>query len=199
MNKTKEGAEETRRELLKAGLQVFSERGYSDTRMNDIVRAAGLSRGALYYHFGSKEAIFHELMADAERRGSRIVDDAVKEGGTAVEILRRIFVSTLCHVFRDENAKALFQLLRKHGDGIDSKSQERARQRQEELLNAIEQGLREGQREGSVRTSLDVRAAAVAFLALQSGTLDLWLGQAGNLDLEHDADELATIYIRGIT
>jgi AcrR family transcriptional regulator len=58
MRKTKEEAEITRQNLLKAALVVFSRRGYNATRLEDIADEAGVTRGALYHHFGDKESLF---------------------------------------------------------------------------------------------------------------------------------------------
>ncbi|HEX8804994.1 MAG TPA: helix-turn-helix domain-containing protein [Acidimicrobiales bacterium] len=58
--------EETRGRLVRAAGQVFAERGYEGTRIADVARAAGLSTGAIYAHYGSKA----ELLAAAIRAHS---------------------------------------------------------------------------------------------------------------------------------
>src|SRR3989442_9662345 len=50
-------SEETRRQILDTALTLFRERGFEDTTMRDIAGRAGLSLGAAYYYFDSKEAI----------------------------------------------------------------------------------------------------------------------------------------------
>lgn len=57
--------EEKKESILKAAFLVFSKKGYSAASMNDIVLAAGVSKGGIYNYFESKEAIFLEI---AERR-----------------------------------------------------------------------------------------------------------------------------------
>ena len=51
------GSEETRRQVLDTALRLFRERGLEDTTIRDIAASAGLSLGAAYYYFKSKEAI----------------------------------------------------------------------------------------------------------------------------------------------
>src|SRR5215467_16045990 len=51
------GSEETRRQILETALGLFRERGLDATTMRDVAAAAGLSLGATYYYFKSKEAI----------------------------------------------------------------------------------------------------------------------------------------------
>jgi AcrR family transcriptional regulator len=54
--------EQTRALLVDGALRVFAERGYEEAKVEDIAAAAGYSKGAYYFHFGSKEDIFLELL-----------------------------------------------------------------------------------------------------------------------------------------
>ena len=49
-------------EILEAALTIFIRKGYSETRMDDIVQEIGLSKGALYHHFQSKRDLFIALI-----------------------------------------------------------------------------------------------------------------------------------------
>ena len=48
--------------ILDAALQIFVRKGYSETRMDDIVHASGMSKGAIYHHYSSKRDLFLELI-----------------------------------------------------------------------------------------------------------------------------------------
>jgi TetR/AcrR family acrAB operon transcriptional repressor len=49
MRRTKEDAEQTRQDLLDAALTIFSKKGYTATRLEDIAKVAGVTRGAIYH------------------------------------------------------------------------------------------------------------------------------------------------------
>lgn len=53
-----------RADILSAAREVFSQRGYAGTRMDDVARAVGVSKAALYLQFASKEALFQALVTD---------------------------------------------------------------------------------------------------------------------------------------
>lgn len=53
-----EQGDATREALLQAARELFGARGYTETSLDDIVRAAGVTKGALYHHFASKEELF---------------------------------------------------------------------------------------------------------------------------------------------
>ena len=53
---------DTRKEILEAALDLFSQSGFAGTSMRQIARAVGVRESALYHHFPSKEAIFVDLV-----------------------------------------------------------------------------------------------------------------------------------------
>lgn len=57
----------TRSALVTAGREIFAERGFADAATSEIVRRAGVTRGALYYHFPNKEDLFLAVFEDVER------------------------------------------------------------------------------------------------------------------------------------
>lgn len=63
--KTKEEAEMTRQRLLDAAERVFHARGVSRSSLEDVAREAGLTRGAIYWHFKDKVALFEAVLARA--------------------------------------------------------------------------------------------------------------------------------------
>lgn len=58
-----ERAIETRRKLLVGAAQVFDERGYAGASINEIQERSGVTKGAMYFHFASKEEIARGVMA----------------------------------------------------------------------------------------------------------------------------------------
>lgn len=71
---------ETRAKLIAAARKAFGERGYAGASMDDFTAEAGLTRGALYHHFGDKkglfEAVVHEMDAEMAERLKTISDAA---------------------------------------------------------------------------------------------------------------------------
>jgi AcrR family transcriptional regulator len=58
----------TRAALVAAGRELFAQRGYAGVGTEEIVRAAGVTRGALYHHFARKRELFEAVYEDVERR-----------------------------------------------------------------------------------------------------------------------------------
>ncbi len=80
-------ADERRRELLAAAARLFSKKGYRATTTDEIARAAGLTKGALYHHFKSKEDVLYELVVGFMDQYKAGVDERLSEHPTAEEFI----------------------------------------------------------------------------------------------------------------
>lgn len=80
VRRTRAEMEETRATLLSTARQVFSEHGYVGTSMDDLTARAGLTRGALYHHFGDKQgllaAVVEQIDGEVDVRLNSITDTA---------------------------------------------------------------------------------------------------------------------------
>lgn len=65
MRRTKEDALQTRSRLLQAAKELFKEKGFPSTTLAEIAQTAGLTRGAAYWHFKSKDEIFITVVEQA--------------------------------------------------------------------------------------------------------------------------------------
>jgi AcrR family transcriptional regulator len=65
-NKNVTRGEATRSQLIEVATRLFADRGYEDTSIEAVLREAGVSRGSLYHHFASKEALFEAVANDVE-------------------------------------------------------------------------------------------------------------------------------------
>lgn len=84
-------AEATRRRILDSAVDLFSELGYGETGLADVLARAGVSKGAFYYHFDSKEAVAVAIIEDYRRRNAEAVLERID---LSAPLLDRIMVAT---------------------------------------------------------------------------------------------------------
>lgn len=85
-----EHTEHTRGALIDAAARMFAERGYAATSIDDVAGAARVTRGALYHHFSSKQAIFNAVCGAIDAAVVDRVRAAGRAAGPAEERLRRV-------------------------------------------------------------------------------------------------------------
>ncbi len=82
-----ERSEGTRAALLAAARRLFAERGYADVGTEEIVRAAGVTRGALYHHFAGKRELLEAVYEQLEAELAQELADRITPGAGALETL----------------------------------------------------------------------------------------------------------------
>ncbi|MFW6695220.1 TetR/AcrR family transcriptional regulator [Streptomyces sp. MAR4 CNX-425] len=73
-----EQREQTRRALLRESRRLFASRGYGAVGLAEIVRAAGVTKGALYHHFDAKTGLFRAVLAEVQQEVGRRVAEAAE-------------------------------------------------------------------------------------------------------------------------
>ncbi|CAG0990297.1 partial HTH-type transcriptional regulator SrpR, partial [Anaerolineae bacterium] len=74
-----ENPQNTRERILDSALNLFSRKGYHDTRMDEIVEESETSKGAIYFHFPSKERLFLALMDQFADLLERRIREAIEQ------------------------------------------------------------------------------------------------------------------------
>jgi len=85
---TEQGVER-KRQLLDCAAELFSTRGYADTRIADICAAAGVAKGLFYWYFENKEVLFAELVTSMRHRLRKAQADAMDPTADALTRLRQ--------------------------------------------------------------------------------------------------------------
>lgn len=91
MRRTKEEAEQTKESIFQAGIDLLAKKGIHETSMSDIARAAGVSRGAIYWHFENKEALLREIRGRLQSFYQDLVDAVRNDSGTLAESISKAF------------------------------------------------------------------------------------------------------------
>ena len=137
-----------KQEFLTATLELFCEKGYDNTSINDIIGKVGVTKGAFYYYFKSKEDILH-ILADTQVEAivqitRKIADN---EELNAVEKFNLLIEQT--HDFRNKNISDRLQLYKLLENNSNSRlvrkiSEEIINHGTPEMLKIINQGIEEG-------------------------------------------------------
>lgn len=114
--KTSRDAQSTRESILDAALTVFSNKGYHDTRMDEIVEASKTSKGAIYFHFPNKEQLFLALVDQFASLLERRVQEATQAYPIGVQRVQ-IAIETVLATFSKYRRPAKILLIQAVGLG----------------------------------------------------------------------------------
>lgn len=157
MRRKKEDAEITRQQLLEAAVRVFSEKGYAATKLSDIGEVAGVTRGAIYWHFGNKKELFIALFKERIDPFFELIDSILGKDLPPLEVLENILRSFFDKIKRDRDFMARHQLnfaemhMRKEFPEI----REYMRSNSKKLFQALTRIIEHGQSKGEIRSDIE--------------------------------------------
>ncbi|MEZ4240336.1 MAG: helix-turn-helix domain-containing protein [Myxococcota bacterium] len=154
-----ESREARRGQIKDSALRVFSERGYHQTSVTDLVEAAGVARGTFYLYFDSKEAIFLELLDDltTHLRDNIGGVDATRGVTTIEQQLHQIVVRILRTAVEN---RPLTRIIFREAVGLHASVDARLRAFDDELYGFVAGALRLGAALGALR-AVDADVVAV--------------------------------------
>lgn len=199
--KTKEDALATRELILDAAERVFHQRGVSRTSLQEIAKDAGLTRGAIYWHFENKGELFHAMM---ERVTLPMMARMTAMGPTdeeqPLEKIRRNTASALQQIAHDAQVRRVFEIATQKVEYVDEllSMRERHLAGRNECIDDMHRLMALARDKGQVRTDMDLRSATLGLFALVGGLKYNWLLSPDAFDLE--AVGLATLdaYLQGL-
>lgn len=200
MRRTKEDAEVTRQLILDAALSVFSRQGFAQTRLEEIAQEANVTRGAIYHHFGGKAELYNALLEERFARANRIWQDALAEGGTPVEMLRRMAIRVLHHLEDDPDFRAVQEMVIFKTTAVPELSAglEAKRTGTRAYIDYLAQLIEQGIDQGEFRAGLNPRDTALALLGLINGVSTSWLLDQELFSLRTRAESIVDTFLRGV-
>lgn len=177
--------------LTDVALGVFSRKGFDAASMDDVARAAGITKAAIYHHVPGKEALLERGLARALDALFAILDEPESAVGTASDrlrhIVRRVTVTTL------KLLPELSVLFRVRGN---SPIELRAIGRRREFDRFVAGLVAEGQHEGSLREEVNPRLAARLIFGLSNSMVEWY--RPGGTSPERLASAVESLVFRGL-
>lgn len=200
--KTKEEAQITRSQLLEAAERLFSERGVAGTTLNDIATAAGLTRGAVYWHFQNKTDLIHALwdqVALPLHESFAELEQSLPDDPLARIQIKSITVLT--QVVKDERVRNLLSILLLKCEYVDEPGglREGYLAKRADCLGQITAEFRQAIAQGQLSADLDERFAAIGLMALIDGLCFHWLMNPTLFSLEDKAEKYIGTYLKGLS
>lgn len=172
MRRTKEEALQTRENVLKAALDIFSSNSYSDVSLTQIAEAVNMSKGVVYWHFKNKADLLEKLIIEIENRATGYIVERLGAPHTLDDV-REYYKAFIPKDRYWDNVSKL--MLRRHEWPPEicahMKGQEVGRFDME--VAVIEKLLKEEQEKNEIRSDLDLRETAELIVGVFNGLFAL--------------------------
>jgi AcrR family transcriptional regulator len=180
--------------LMHVSVELFAERGYAQTSVQEIVDAAGVTKGALYHYFKSKDDLLFDIY---DRMLSLQLDhlrEIVARGLPSEETLRLACEDVLITSIEWLREGIVFF---RSQHMLSEKRQSEVKRRRRIYNDEFEAILERGQADGVVRTDIPP-AILIAHFFSDPHYLAQWYSPGGPLSKEQVASEITDLYLAGI-
>lgn len=177
-------AEERRQEILGAALRVFVRHGVDGATMQDIAAEVGLTAGALYRYFSSKEELLEAVFAACEAQRDELFSIALEAPGTPFE--RLVALGAAAWDWLEESrsreimAMQLENVLATYREQLEVGTRVADSTRQ--MVELMRSHVVEAQASGELDPAVDPQAAALTLLAIHTGVQQFVVQLAGEVD-----------------
>lgn len=188
-----------RQEMLAAGLELFSEKGYHNVSMNEIAQKAEFAIGTLYKFFKNKEDLYKALVLEKSDKIHDAVMKAIEEPDDEIEKLRN-YVRAKGQFFHDNVSMVRLYFAETRGAsfnvmaGLDREIRERYGQFLKALAAVFKSGIK---RKRFVKIA-DPHHLAMAIESLTNGFLFLWLEAPDRHPYPENPDTILNILFKGL-
>lgn len=185
---------ETRRLLLEAALELFAEKGFSRASMQDVVTQAGLTKGAFYHHFATKDDVLHIIHDEFIDRALAAQEDAIATHSTPTEQLAVMaYETTLICIEYQKHVMVFFRELHVlDGDVKDEILEKRRRS-----TAIFEETVRRGVEAGEFDKEIDPSVAALGLLGMWVWSYQ-WYSPGGRRTPTEVARQFAVMSLRSV-
>ena len=183
----------TKDEILEAAAQIFSQKGYHGTSMQDIALAVDLQKASLYHHVPSKQEILFELLSQGLEILTDRVIEAIQEPVPADEKLRKAMCAYLSTLTEYQDLAAVLILEHRSLEPEYQKRHIPQRDRFEEIWRDL---ILEGKQAG-IFSCEHPSLSARAVLGVLNWTVT-WFKSEGPMSAEHIADQFSQLFLIGL-
>lgn len=196
MRKTKEDALLTKEKILDAALQVFIEKGYSQTSLEDVVNRLSMTRGAFYWHYKDKGDLLRQLILREHAFISELAAGEYKDGDTEREKLEKMILNWVISFYDNQRYRDYVYLVRFRIE-FDSVSDylKDLTGLNEYIIKEVEKILRSALRKRELSESSDPKSAAVHLVLLLDGMFRLYFAVPKYLSKKKTAVKIVRDYI----
>jgi AcrR family transcriptional regulator len=179
--------------ILDVAVRVFRERGYDGSTLDDVARAAGITKASIYYHVRSKEELLARGVGRALDALFAVLDERPAKQGRAVERLKYIVHRTI-EITVDELPEVAL-LLRVRGN---TPVERRIMERRREFDHLISGVMRNAQRQLDLRADVEPRLATRLLFGMLNSITE-WYRPGGGLDAPEVAEAIFRMAFEGLT
>ncbi|MGF7184605.1 TetR/AcrR family fatty acid metabolism transcriptional regulator [Desulfitispora alkaliphila] len=180
--------------ILEAAIKIYAQKGFQQSKIEDIAQEANVGKGTVYEYFGSKKELFEEMIKQSIEHYSSSVESQVRCASNSEESLKLAVKGHIefCLEYRD-----MAQVFFHDHSWVDSEFTKWLMEMWEKKMVSIKAILEEGIEKGEF-VPMDTKLVATAFLGMMEGICSPMILESEEVIPAHMAEDIVALMLSGI-
>jgi len=186
--------EQTRAAIVNAGLKLFESAGYHGTAVGEIASTAGITKGAFYHHFTSKEELLQLIHDEFSAYQVELIKQSLQHSDQPSEQLRQLILCMVGGIEKYRPHVTIFFQERRH---LSPQSLVKIRRKRNQMERTLLKVFERGVAAGAFRRDLDPRTTCLGIIGMCAWTYQ-WFSPDGRLRGAEIAADFAKMILQGV-
>ena len=193
-NKTPKPSKRRRQEVMDVAAQIFNDKGYEATSIQEIAEEVGILKGSLYYYIDTKEDLLFGVIQEAYDAALGVIEELDQHEGSALEMIEAL-VRRHAEVFAATRLQSsvFFREFR----ALSEQRQKTIREAADVYNRFVVSQIRRGQRAGEIKPEINARLAAIGIIGMMN-SMAFWYRPEGSATVAQIGREFSRLVIGGL-
>ncbi|MBA2408538.1 MAG: TetR family transcriptional regulator [Gammaproteobacteria bacterium] len=199
--RTKEEAEATRERILDAAEEIFLENGVAQTSLEEIAHLAGVTRGAIYWHFKNKVDVFSALLERVQLPLNELLHEMEEHHRhNPLAALRELCLYALHNLAENPQYRRVYTILFHRCELVNGLNPgvEKQNQQTRQALASVTERFERARRLNQLQPGMSPKTAATALHVFMVGIYSEWLRDPAAFDLSRESEHLLDAFLCGV-
>lgn len=201
VRRTKEEAEATRESILDGAEEIFLENGVAQTSLEEIANHAGVTRGAIYWHFKNKADVFSAMLERVQLPLNELLQEMEEHHRhNPLAALRELCLYALRNLDENPRYRRVYTILFHRCEFVNGLNPgvEKQNKLTRQALASVTERFERARRLKQLRPGMSAATAAIALHVFMVGIYSEWLRDPAAFDLSRESENLLDAFLCGV-
>jgi len=185
-------------EIMLIALELFSKKGYHDTKLEDILKKAKIARGTFYLHFNGKDDLLHMIVDYHLEEMYRVISVLDISIDKPIEEISSLYITIAQKLINDKRFKMFVRIMLKEAIGLDKTLLQKLNNFYNKIITMSAEYITKAQQKGRILSSIDPLFTSMCIIGSIKELVFQWAVNDDSLDIEKGILTAITVYFRGM-
>ncbi len=185
-------------QIMHVALELFSTKGYHNTKLDEILKKAGIAKGTFYLHFNGKDDLLHMIVDSHLEEMYRVISVLDISMDKPIEDISSLYITIAQKLINDKKFKMFVRIMLKEAIGLDKALLQKLNNFYNKIITMSAEYIAKAQQKGRVISSIDPLLTSLCIVGSIKELVFQWAVNDDSLDIEKGILTAMTVYFRGM-